>query len=476
MTTRRHRRALVAVAAAVCLVLAACGTRLDHDTITRAAAGYGTQGTGQALPGQDTGPGGAGEPGGPGGKSGVPDGEPGAASGAPGAAGDGPGASGESGASGKPGAPGNNRGGGGGGGGPIVIGNVGWYSGPVGSALAQQPRALQAWAAATNAKGGLNGRPVKVIVHDDGGDSTRSRSFLRKLVEEDKVVAVVASAPGSAAIKGWADYLEKKKVPAVGGNCVEGWNDSGMLFSQCPSLDSGSYATALLGAKFGKGKKLGGLFCTEDAVCSFIEKRLFDDGYAKRAGLDPRYHAKISITQPDFTSECIQARNAGVDLMMVIGDPNTLGRVASSCRRQNFHPQFLQLGVTANADTVKKPGLTDVLVAQWTFPFAGLNTPGAREFAAVWQKYGGGQAPGSAASQGWAAAKIFEKAARAAGNDISSATLIKQLYRFQNERFGGLTVPMSFSPKGTSDPRCVFYMQGRDGKWTTPSGDKPICG
>ncbi|MGH3521127.1 MAG: ABC transporter substrate-binding protein [Haloechinothrix sp.] len=468
MTTRRTAAALLAAAT---LLLAACGTRVDHDTIVQAAAGGGAQmGTGEVLPGEEGVLGGsalgdAGQPGTPG----AAEGELGAA-GQQGAAG-----SARAGATGKPGAAGSadggqaNRE-------PIVIGSVGSYSGPSGVAYAQAPRAVQAWAATINAKGGINGHPVKVIVMDDGADAGKSRSQVQELVESRKAVAIVAAMTNAATLASWKGYVEQKKVPVIGGDCGPGWDGGPTLFRQCVSSKDNLYGIAVMGAKHGKGKKFGGLFCQEADDCAYAEDRLFNKGDAKRAGLDPRYRARISLTQPDFTSECIQARNAGVELLLVAADPNTVARVASSCRRQNFSPQFLQPDATMDANTAAKPGFSDALIASRVFPFTGLSTPAYREFDAAWKKYGGGQAPGPAAAMGWASAKVLEKAARGAGNDISSASLLKELYSIRNDRFSGLTVPLTFAQgNGASAAKCLFFMKGAGGKWTAPQGDRLQC-
>lgn len=465
MTPRSKTRTVAALGAAVTLLLSACGTRMDHDTIARAAGGSGGYGAGsaedEALGMGDNGEAGkagnAGDgtgdtPGGTGGSGGSSDGKPGSA-GTRGGTGAGGGASGE----------------------PIVIGSVGTYSGPVGVAYKDNPRALQAWAAATNAKGGINGRPVKVIVFDDGGDSAKALSHVKDLVEQRKAVAMVASYTTAQNLKAWKGYVEQKQFPVIG-ECNSVAHSSPMVFSPCPTLQDAAYGSALIGAKRGKSKKFGALFCTESDDCSFVDNRWFAKGDAKRAGLDPVYRAKVSITQPDFTSECIQARNAGVGLFAVIGDANTVGRVAASCRRQNFNPQYLQPDVTVNSDTVAKPGLDSVLTPSRVFPFAGLSTPGYAEFAAAWKKYGGGADPGGSAATGWAASKIFEKAAKGAGKNLSRAGLIKQLHGFGNERMGGLTVPLNFAAgKGSQPGKCMFIMQGRGGKWTAPQSNKPVC-
>ncbi|OAH13063.1 ABC transporter substrate-binding protein [Streptomyces jeddahensis] len=470
MTPLRTHSTLAAVAV-LSLVLTACGTRLDHDTIVRAAAGNGQagtgEGTGETLPGAD----------------GAADGSSGeAAAGDSGGSGSTGGRGGESdenggrsGGSGTSG--GESNGGKTKGGSTIVIGSVGTYSGPGGVAFAQGPRALQAWAAAVNAKGGIDGRRVQVIVMDDGADAAKGRSQVQELVEERKAVAIVASFTTTHTLAAWKSYVEKKKVPVVGGDCSTTlWSNSPMMFSQCPASATAMDGLVNIGAKYGKGKKIGGLICTESDACSHAGNHVFGDGRAaERFGLDPVYQAKISLTQPDYTAECIQARNAGVELLMVTGDPNTVARVASSCRRQNFTPQFLQPGATVAADTAAKPGLSDALASMPVFPFAGASSSAISEFDAAWKKYGGGRAAGPAAAQGWASAKVFEKAARGA-DDISRAGLVKELYTFRGERFGGLTVPLGYvAGKGTTDSKCTFFMRGSGGKWTAPSSGKPVC-
>lgn len=470
MIRKRRDRALTGLAAVAVLIVAACGTRLDHDTIVQAAAAAAAGGAG-AGPGQAGELGDNGEFGAPGEREA---GEAGAKGTRPGEAGRRPGEGGSGGSrAGGDQASGDSRQASGA---PIVIGSVGTYSGPVGASLQQAPRALRAWAADINSSGGIGGRPVKLIVMDDGGDSARSRSQVRELVEQHKAVAIVGAMSLSAGVRAWRDYLEEKKVPAIGGTCVEAWRGSPVMFDQCPAIVDFAYGVPAIGAKFGKGKKFGGLFCAEDPVCSFAEERWFNKGDARRAGLDPAYRARISLTQPDFTSECIQARNARVELLSVMADANTVGRVAASCRRQNFSPQFVQLGATVTAASASQTGLDDMLVSSPVFPFAGLSTPAFREFDAAWKRHGAGAKPGPAATMAWAAAKVFEKAAKEAGSKIDSNSLIAKLYSYKNERFGGLTVPMTYTAgKGTTSTPCVFVMKAQGGRWTAPQGDKPHC-
>ncbi|MBA0125741.1 ABC transporter substrate-binding protein [Haloechinothrix sp. YIM 98757] len=465
MPSRRRTVVPAALFTAAALVLAACGTRLDHDTIERAASG--------PFPGAEQDADAGGMPDRARGDSGDPDaterqgdGDPDSTAGA--------GADGRDRGAGGSDGPARDRKGSAGGA-PIVVGTVGTYSGPGGTAFAQGARALQAWAAHTNDNGGIGGRRVEAIVMDDGGDAGRARSQMQELVEQHDAVAVVAAMTITETLNSWKGYVTEHEVPVIGGDCGPQWSDSPVLFRQCPSSASAVFGTARIGAQRGESTRFGALFCTESDSCARVENQLFDEGDAERAGLDPRYRARISLTQPDYTAECIQARNAGVELLMVTGDPGTVARVASSCQRQDYDPQFLQISSTVRADTVTKQGLGDVLVGMPVFPFAGLNTPAFEEFAAAWDSYGGDSAPGPSAALGWSSAKVFEAAAEAAGDDITRQSIIDALRGFDGERFDGLTVPLTFGPDGTSDVSCAYAMRGTDGGWDAPDGDSPDC-
>src|SRR5207245_5827223 len=73
----------------------------------------------------------------------------------------------------------------------IVVGSVITQSGPVN--FAHEAATVRAWVAWLNAKGGVNGRKLRMILYDDGLDPVRSEAQFRRLVEQDKVIAIVAS-------------------------------------------------------------------------------------------------------------------------------------------------------------------------------------------------------------------------------------------------------------------------------------------
>jgi branched-chain amino acid transport system substrate-binding protein len=92
----------------------------------------------------------------------------------------------------------------------------------------------QAYFDALNAKGGVNGRTVKLIKCDDAGDGQKNVGCVRKLVDQDKVFALAGV---TAYQYSGAQYLNSKRVPDIGGQPVSN------AYDQYPHLYSlyGSY-------------------------------------------------------------------------------------------------------------------------------------------------------------------------------------------------------------------------------------------
>ena len=63
-----------------------------------------------------------------------------------------------------------------------------------------------------NAAGGVNGRKIAAVFEDDGHSPTKALAAVKKLVEQDKVFAVM-SVGGSNATVGAVDYMKEKGVP-----------------------------------------------------------------------------------------------------------------------------------------------------------------------------------------------------------------------------------------------------------------------
>src|SRR5262249_47051034 len=72
---------------------------------------------------------------------------------------------------------------------PVLLANVGTYSGPVGVSGTKILQGAQVWVQYINKQGGLNGHLVQFQVYDDGGDPARHRAQVQEAVERRHVLA-----------------------------------------------------------------------------------------------------------------------------------------------------------------------------------------------------------------------------------------------------------------------------------------------
>ena len=492
----RQTRRMTAIVCGLVL-LSGCASRLERSEIvaaqqvaaTTAGLGAGGVGTGTdqnaaAAPGSDT----VSVPGA------VDTGAGAAAPGAPTAPGTGAGSTpaaggadtGTSGTKGKPGAAGasgtngpagsaavpNNL--------PITVGFVGSITGLYGTSFRPLLNAIQANVTDLNARGGINGHPIKLIVADDGGDPANYLAQLRRMVEQDKVIAFVGNTHAASLSQAALDYVEGKNIPILDGD------DSHLLAPTSPMIFGfGAAGIALNGTEFaaardllGTGKKVGFISCQEVQQCSDYATSFPE--FSKKAGFTPVFAGRASLTAPDFTANCLQARNAGAEVLFLRIDINSVKRIGRDCSRQGYKPAYVTAPVLTDPSSPSNPAMDRLIAPSQQFPFINNSLPEEKRFRSVLARTLPVDQIFAAHAQGWNVANIFAKAAQAIAPDAtpSTALLLKGLYGFKGETLGGLSQPLTYvqgKPPAHVNNMCAFPMQVVGGKWTAPKGNKTSC-
>ena len=353
---------------------------------------------------------------------------------------------------------------------PIVIASVGTMSGPAGSVIRRVAEGVQVWVAATNAKGGIAGHPIKHIMADDGADPARHKAELRRVVEQDKVVALVGN-PDAGTGQAGVDYLREQRVPSIGGDGGGDWYYSTPFhFPQGPMGVTLAVAEIRDVGLYGKAhskKKLGTLACTEADICRVLD-RVWNEK-AQSYGLEPVYRGQATLVQPDFTAECLAARREGVELFEIALDTNSIGRLASSCARQGFKPIYgFPAGIT-KSNQQDDPNLEGARSTLPTFSWLQNNSPATAEFQEAMKRFGQSLQPLTGGhTGGWTAGKLFEKGVLAGGvtGKVSRQSVLAGLYTIKNDTLGGLTGPLTFAADNTAArTTCTSGVEIVQGKW-----------
>ena len=87
----------------------------------------------------------------------------------------------------------------------ITVGLIVTKTSPLGAETFSGPvYGVQAFVAALNTRGGINARTVRLVVCDDGATGAGNRRCVRKLIDDDKVFALVGN---SILTYSGADYV-----------------------------------------------------------------------------------------------------------------------------------------------------------------------------------------------------------------------------------------------------------------------------
>jgi len=331
---------------------------------------------------------------------------------------------------------------------------------------------------AINARGGLNGHPVRQILYDDGGDPARNRAQVQDAVERQHAIAFfVEAAPLSA--KGTIPYIESKGIPVVGTSLSDAWDyESPMYFPQASAdrpMIYGSVAGAAQQLVPAGKTKLAVAYCAEAEQCAWLEKAAAE--YAPKLGFQVVYDSPVSFAQPDYTASCLAARNAGAQVVAVFADTNSVSRYATSCARQGFRPAFFVAAPTL-ADRFKDdPNIDSFASGVNVFPFFQSGTPATDEYREALRLQGGGKIPaGVGTATGWVAGKLLEKAGAGMPEPPTTAAILKGLWSLQNDDLGGITHALTFA-QGKTAPRvaCWFNVATKGGAWISPDGFQRHC-
>jgi branched-chain amino acid transport system substrate-binding protein len=96
----------------------------------------------------------------------------------------------------------------------IKIGAVLSVTGPASFLGDPEKKTLEMYVEAINAKGGVNGQKLQLVIYDDGGDANNARTFATRLVEEDKIVAMVGGTSTGSTLA-MIPVFEEAQIPFI---------------------------------------------------------------------------------------------------------------------------------------------------------------------------------------------------------------------------------------------------------------------
>jgi ABC-type branched-subunit amino acid transport system substrate-binding protein len=344
---------------------------------------------------------------------------------------------------------------------PVIrVGAVGTFSGPVGALVKDTVTGIRVWAQWINSRGGVNGHPVDVRVGDDGGDPARFISIEQQFVERDGVVAFLYATLGFAP-NGNNKYLDSKRIFTLG---TEGGGDqayanpyiltatpTGKVNADSILLALGDVAKPLNKHKFAE------FACSDFGLCDNFDQRWSDPEALKQVGFDLVARGRPSLTQPDYTSQCLAAKQGGAEVVMIALDTASLRRFAGDCARQNYKPIFGTADLLALSSLPSDPNVEGLIVAAKMAPWTDTSVPGIAKVTQAFAEFAPGPPPTGGNTNGWILGRFFESIGKNfPAGQVTVADVEAGLYTVKNDNLDGMTFPITMT-RGQPMKRQLCY-------------------
>jgi branched-chain amino acid transport system substrate-binding protein len=314
-----------------------------------------------------------------------------------------------------------------------------------------------------NAKGGVLGRPIKVIIEDGRADPQESTSAAEKLIVRDRVVALVGAWASSATLA-VMNTVARHRVPFVveistNPKITESGNPWVFRIASTEAVNSAFVVPKLLERGFGAVHFVA---VNNDWGRGAVESH--QQGF-QTAGARVTGAEFYNVNEVDFKPILLKARSSGASAIMFTGDIRATANFRKQMRELNLQlPVYLSGGQTL--PTLGKVAGLDLLegvyLLGYTIPNALEGDPRSPALQAFVRKFKE-RFPQYEAERGTAHAYdavmlVADAIARA--KSLEAEALRKALAASQ---YTGLSGDIKFDPKGQSRP-ALFLTQVRDGK------------
>ncbi len=204
-----------------------------------------------------------------------------------------------------------------------------------------------------NAKGGIGGKPLKLIKFDTGTDPKQAATATQKFAQDDKVLAIIGPfSSGEAAVTfpigerlGIVELPTSASTPGLNKGYTYAWrlvSDEGKQFTRLIKT---------LGKKGIAANKAEIIYVSDERV-SNISGTQFYPAIFKANNVAFGDPIGIQLKSFDVSPQVTQALERKPDVMAVAGTPDSAGKVIKELRRQGFTGRVIGSQIFADPNSI----------------------------------------------------------------------------------------------------------------------------
>ncbi len=348
----------------------------------------------------------------------------------------------------------------------IVVGTFQALSGPYAIIGQEMSKGMQAYFNWVNRNNGVYGRKIELIIADDQLNPAKTVVEVKRLVESDKVFAIVGGL-GTYGCLAVMDYLEQNKVPFVyqgAGTSLLVEPAKRYIFGVQPDYTlEGQLIAKFLVESLNK-KKIAILYMANDVGeegRAAVKKRL--DKYSIKPALEIGYNP----AETDYSALAIKVLESNPDAIVIYGFITDTIRWIKTLRDYGVKSDIVTIYPNADPSFVNLGGkyVEGVYLTGWV-PLA---TPDRPEFVrdyqravAIYQETFPNTIPSSYAVAGFIAAEVFVEALLRAGPELTREGLVQALETFKNWN-GILAKDITWGPGLRRGKTTMYFMRIENG-------------
>jgi branched-chain amino acid transport system substrate-binding protein len=313
-----------------------------------------------------------------------------------------------------------------------------------------------------NAKGGLNGKKIKLESMDDKGDATEASNAFNKLAGDSNVLAVLGPTISSttAAV---APLADQSKLPAIAPAATsDSIATGGYLFRTCFKDSYQGEIAAKFAAETLKVKKVAVLYGTGDPYSSGVGKAFA--AAAKKAGLDVvDEENSSSADDTEYSSQLQKIQASGAEFLYAPYYYSVAGPYIIPQARALGYKGYVMGpdGYDGLKLTGDKSQYDKVLYTTHYSPDDTSNTK-VQDFIKSYKKANNNQEPNTFTALAYDSVYMFKQAYDKAGKN---ATREQVRNAISGMSFSGVTGKFTLDKKGSPN-KSVIVLELKDGKPT----------
>ncbi len=341
----------------------------------------------------------------------------------------------------------------------IKVGQTMPYSGPA-SAYGTIGRAEVAYFQMINEQGGINGRKITLISLDDGYSPPRTVEQIRRLVEQDEVLAIFQSlgTPSNTAIQ---KYLNAKRVPQLfAATGATKWGDPQNFpwtIGWQPSYQAEGHIYAKYVLQNRPNARIAVLYQNDDYGKDYVHG--LRDGLGAKASLIVK-EVSYEVTDASIDSQIVTLQGSGADTFFIFATPKFAAQAIRKRYDVGWNALTFLNNVSQSVGSVLQPAGLEKSIGLVTASY--LKDPtdpqwqkdkGFRDWV-EWMKkyYPDGDLTDIFNGYGYSAAQTLVQVLKQCGDELTRENVMKQAASLKN-----LELPMVLSGIKVNTSATDFY-------------------